>query len=131
LMMIALADSGLPADHPALANAARWVLGEEIRGPGDWQVRRPDLAPGGWAFEFDNDVYPDTDDTAEVVLALRRAGSRSPQNRAAIDRGWPGWPECSPRTAAGARSTRTTPASSSTSCRSATSARSSTRPRPT
>ena len=87
LTMIALADAGLPADHPALASAARWVLDEEIRGPGDWQVRRPDLAPGGWAFEFDNDVYPDTDDTAEVVLALRRAGPRSPQNRAAIDRG--------------------------------------------
>ena len=87
LTMIALADAGLPADHPALASAARWVLGEEIRGPGDWQVRRPDLAPGGWAFEFDNDVYPDTDDTAEVVLALRRAGPRSPKNQAAIDRG--------------------------------------------
>ena len=72
LTMIALADAGLPADHPALASAARWVLGEEIRGPGDWQVRQPDLAPGGWAFEFDNDAYPDTDDTAEVVLALRR-----------------------------------------------------------
>ena len=87
LTMIALADAGLPADHPALASAARWVLAEEIRGPGDWQVRRPDLAPGGWAFEFDNDVYPDTDDTAEVVLALRRAGPRSPVKQAAIDRG--------------------------------------------
>ncbi len=90
LTMIALADAGLPADHPALASAARWVLAEEIRGPGDWQVRRPDLAPGGWAFEFDNDVYPDTDDTAEVVLALRRAGPenpRSPGKQAAIDRG--------------------------------------------
>ena len=87
LTMIALADAGLPADHPALANAARWVLEEEIRGPGDWQVRRPDLAPGGWAFEFDNDVYPDTDDTAEVVLALRRAGPRRPEKQAAIDRG--------------------------------------------
>ncbi len=84
LVMIALADAGLPPDHPALSSAARWVLDEEIRGPGDWQVRRPDLAPGGWAFEFDNDVYPDTDDTAEVVLALRRAG---PRDQAAIDRG--------------------------------------------
>ena len=87
LTMIALADAGLPADHPALASAARWVLAEEIRGPGDWQVRLPDLAPGGWAFEFDNDVYSDTDDTAEVVLALRRAGPRSPGKQAAIDRG--------------------------------------------
>jgi squalene-hopene/tetraprenyl-beta-curcumene cyclase len=90
LTMIGLADAGLPPDHPALTRAARWVLGEEIRGPGDWQVRRPSLAPGGWAFEFDNDVYPDTDDTAEVVLALRRvAPTGLPGNEAkpAIERG--------------------------------------------
>jgi len=78
LAMIALADAGLPADHPALTGAADWLLGEEIHGPGDWQVRRPALAPGGWAFEFDNDNYPDIDDTAEVVLALRRVRLSSP-----------------------------------------------------
>ncbi len=39
-------------------------------------MQRPWLAPGGWAFEFDNDGYPDVDDTAEVVLALRRAARR-------------------------------------------------------
>jgi squalene-hopene/tetraprenyl-beta-curcumene cyclase len=72
LAMIALADAGLEGDHPALRKAAGWVLDEEIRGPGDWQVRRPGLAPAGWAFEFDNDGYPDVDDTAEVVLALAR-----------------------------------------------------------
>jgi len=72
LAMVALADAGVPADHPALQAAARWVLAEEIRGPGDWQVQRPGLAPSGWAFEFDNDGYPDVDDTAEVVLALGR-----------------------------------------------------------
>jgi squalene-hopene/tetraprenyl-beta-curcumene cyclase len=72
LAMVALADAGLPADHKALQAAARWVLAEEIRGPGDWQVQRPGLAPAGWAFEFDNDGYPDVDDTAEVVLALGR-----------------------------------------------------------
>jgi squalene-hopene/tetraprenyl-beta-curcumene cyclase len=72
LAMTALADAGLPPDHVALVSAAQWVLGEEIRGPGDWQVRRPALEPGGWAFEFENDGYPDIDDTAEVLLALRR-----------------------------------------------------------
>ncbi len=72
LAIVALSDAGLPADHEALVSAARWVVGEEIRGPGDWQVRRPALEPGGWAFEFDNDGYPDVDDTAEAVLALRR-----------------------------------------------------------
>src|SRR6516225_3418281 len=76
--MIALADAGLPADHPALTKSADWVLAEEITGPGDWRVRRPALSPGGWAFEFDNDNYPDIDDTAEVVLALRRVRLSSP-----------------------------------------------------
>jgi squalene-hopene/tetraprenyl-beta-curcumene cyclase len=84
LTMTALADAGLAPDDPSLTRAARWVLGEEIKGPGDWQVRRPGTAAGGWAFEFDNDNYPDTDDTAEVVLALRRTAVPS---RPAIDRG--------------------------------------------
>src|ERR1051326_4703598 len=89
LAVIALADAGLPADHPALVKAADWLLDEEITGPGDLQVRRPALAPGGWAFEFDNDIYPDIDDTAEVVLALRRVGVTGPDARrkAAISRG--------------------------------------------
>jgi squalene-hopene/tetraprenyl-beta-curcumene cyclase len=89
LAMIALADAGLPADDPALVRATDWMLEEEIAGPGDWQVRRPALAPGGWAFEFDNDNYPDIDDTAEVVLALRRVRGSGPDARrkAAISRG--------------------------------------------
>ncbi len=80
LAMTALADAGLPRSHPVMMSAARWVLSEEIRGPGDWQVRRPGLEPGGWAFEFDNDGYPDIDDTAEAVLALGRTQLRA----------WPG-----------------------------------------
>jgi squalene-hopene/tetraprenyl-beta-curcumene cyclase len=56
-----------------------------VRVRGDWAVRRPLLAPGGWAFEFDNDLYPDTDDTAEVVLALRR--SAVPDRDAVLRRG--------------------------------------------
>jgi squalene-hopene/tetraprenyl-beta-curcumene cyclase len=89
LAVTALADAGLPADHPAIRAAATWLLGEEIAGPGDWQVRRPHLAPGGWAFEFDNDIYPDIDDTAEVVLALRRsrADGGDAARRAAVERG--------------------------------------------
>jgi squalene-hopene/tetraprenyl-beta-curcumene cyclase len=72
LAVIALADAGLAPDHPALRRAARWLTGEEVRVRGDWSIRRPQLAPGGWAFEFANDNYPDIDDTAEVALALRR-----------------------------------------------------------
>ena len=88
LAVVALADAGLPPDHPAMARAADWLLAEEIPGPGDWQVRRPALAPGGWAFEFDNDGYPDIDDTAEAVLALRRTAPGA---------AGPGWPSPRPR----------------------------------
>ncbi|QPP05606.1 squalene--hopene cyclase [Streptomyces bathyalis] len=72
LATIALADAGVAPDHPALVKAADWMLGEQVLRRGDWSVRKPQLPPGGWAFEFHNDNYPDTDDTAEVVLALRR-----------------------------------------------------------
>jgi squalene-hopene/tetraprenyl-beta-curcumene cyclase len=74
LAVVALADAGVDGGDPAMTSAARWLVGEEVRVRGDWAVRRPDLEPGGWAFEFANDLYPDTDDTAEVVMALRRAG---------------------------------------------------------
>ena len=72
LAVLALSDAGVPPEDPALRGAGRWLLGQEIKIRGDWCVRRPNVAPGGWAFEFANDNYPDIDDTAEVVLALDR-----------------------------------------------------------
>jgi squalene-hopene/tetraprenyl-beta-curcumene cyclase len=86
LALTALLDAGLAADHPALVKAGEWLLAEEIRVPGDWSVKRPDLAPAGWAFEFANDGYPDIDDTAEVVLALARM-PEVPGAAAAVQRG--------------------------------------------
>ena len=79
LAVIALADAGLPPEHPALARAAGWLLGKEVRVRGDWAVRRPALPPGGWSFEFTNVNYPDVDDTAMVALALRRAAPPDPE----------------------------------------------------
>jgi squalene-hopene/tetraprenyl-beta-curcumene cyclase len=88
LAISALLDAGVPADDPAVLRATDWLLDEEIRVCGDWSVRRPSLAPGGWAFEFANDGYPDTDDTAEIVLALRRVDHLEPGRlRGAVDRG--------------------------------------------
>ena len=88
LAVIALADAGVAPGDDALVSAADWILREEIRVRGDWSARRPSLEPGGWAFEFANDTYPDIDDTAEVVLALRRAESHDEdRRRAAIERG--------------------------------------------
>ncbi|MFH2203893.1 MAG: squalene--hopene cyclase [Elusimicrobiota bacterium] len=68
---IALAESGLERGHPALVRAAEWLLSQEIRRPGDWRVKNTTGPIGGWAFEFNNEFYPDIDDTAMVMLALR------------------------------------------------------------
>jgi squalene-hopene/tetraprenyl-beta-curcumene cyclase len=73
LALVALGDAGVEPGHPAIERGARWLLAEEVRVAGDWAMHRRDLAPGGWAFEFENDWYPDVDDTAEVVLALRKS----------------------------------------------------------
>lgn len=82
LSLTALLDAGLDADHPALVGAADWLLTRQAERPGDWAVRRPRLAPGGWAFQFHNRSYPDNDDTAEAVLALRRVAH---PDRARVD----------------------------------------------
>jgi len=65
----ALGEAGL-AQSPALSRAADWLLAREIRRNGDWSVKRPWIEPSGWAFEFNNDWYPDIDDTAMVMLAF-------------------------------------------------------------
>ena len=71
LVVQALAESGIRPDDPMLESATRWLVDRQILAGGDWQVQAPELQPGGWAFEFHNNCYPDIDDTAEVVLALR------------------------------------------------------------
>jgi squalene-hopene/tetraprenyl-beta-curcumene cyclase len=75
----ALLDSGLPSDHPALVKAGEWVISKQVIKRGDWQVKNPGAEPGGWAFEFFNELYPDTDDTAEILLFLNRV--EIPDNR--------------------------------------------------
>ncbi|HJV35693.1 squalene--hopene cyclase [Geomonas sp.] len=71
LALKALTDSGVPTDHPSLVKAAEWLLDKEVRKPGDWKIKCPDLEPGGWAFEFLNDWYPDVDDSGFVMMALK------------------------------------------------------------
>jgi squalene-hopene/tetraprenyl-beta-curcumene cyclase len=76
LALWALMDAGLPRDHEAVRRAVDWLLAREVKKPGDWAVHLPDVCPGGWPFEFYNDQYPDTDDTAVVLCALTAAGHR-------------------------------------------------------
>jgi len=91
LALNALAESGLPEDHPALLRAARWLLDREVRERGDWAIHAKRAEPGGWYFEYANEFYPDCDDTAQVLTALSRVRFPDPaeeeRKRAAMDRG--------------------------------------------
>ncbi len=70
LASLALLASGLPPDHPALTQAAAWLLTTQITRAGDWAVTMPGVAPGGWYFQFENEFYPDVDDTAVALMVL-------------------------------------------------------------
>ena len=72
----ALGESGIAPDL-ALSRTADWLLTKEVRRKGDWAIKRPDVEPSGWYFEFANEFYPDIDDTAQVLLALHYAHASS------------------------------------------------------
>jgi squalene-hopene/tetraprenyl-beta-curcumene cyclase len=82
LALLGLAAAGVPAAEPPVARSIQWVLDEEVRARGDWAVRLPGVEPAGWAFEYENDLYPDVDDAAVVALALRELGA----GRSAVER---------------------------------------------
>jgi len=69
---IALREAGVAAEHPALRRSVAWLLSKEVRRKHDWAVRNVGHEAGGWFFEFNNEFYPDVDDTCMVVMALRR-----------------------------------------------------------
>ncbi|GEO82139.1 squalene-hopene cyclase [Pararhodospirillum oryzae] len=71
----ALQEAGLKAGDAPIARAHDWLRGRQILNVvGDWAHNRGHLRPGGWAFQYWNDYYPDVDDTAVVVMALDRSG---------------------------------------------------------
>jgi squalene-hopene/tetraprenyl-beta-curcumene cyclase len=78
LAITGLREAGIASDRPELIRAGEWILDNEVRKTGDWCIKVKGVEPGGWAFEFANEWYPDTDDTAEVLIALRllRLGTR-------------------------------------------------------
>jgi squalene-hopene/tetraprenyl-beta-curcumene cyclase len=74
LSLIALADAGQGLWSEAIAQGSHWLLDREVRRKGDWSIANPGLEPAGWFFEYRNGFYPDTDDTAMVLMALARSG---------------------------------------------------------
>src|SRR5712691_777370 len=70
--MFALGEAGVPANDPRMVKCADWILQKQVRNPGDWTVKNKKGKPAGWYFEFNNEFYPDIDDTAMVCLALSR-----------------------------------------------------------
>jgi squalene-hopene/tetraprenyl-beta-curcumene cyclase len=75
----ALGEAGVAKNDPRLLKAADWLLSKEVRHKGDWAESIKDVAPGGWYFEFNNEFYPDVDDSAQVLLALNCV--RNPRER--------------------------------------------------
>jgi squalene-hopene/tetraprenyl-beta-curcumene cyclase len=82
IVMICLHESGLPEDHPALKRGADWLMDREIRFRGDWKYKNTaNVEPSGWVFEYNNKWNPDVDDTAMVLLALRKIPTDNPARR--------------------------------------------------
>ncbi len=73
LVINTLVDSGYDADSEAVQKAADWLLSKQTTRKGDWAVKVPDVEPGGWYFEMENEYYPDVDDTIMVLMGLYKA----------------------------------------------------------
>ncbi len=73
----ALGESGVSPDDPRLTAAADWLLKKQVTHTGDWAVKNKKAVPAGWYFEFNNEFYPDVDDTAMVMMALARVNHPS------------------------------------------------------
>jgi squalene-hopene/tetraprenyl-beta-curcumene cyclase len=84
----AMMEAGVGA--PAVARALEWMKPRQVLDvKGDWADERPNVRPGGWAFQYNNAHYPDLDDTAVVVMAMDRGKQIAPaaDYREAIARG--------------------------------------------
>ena len=82
IVTMCLRESGIPENHPAMKKSAEWLMEKEIRFRGDWYHKNPvDVEPSGWVFEYANKWNPDVDDTAMVLLALRKVPTDNPKRR--------------------------------------------------
>ena len=72
LFINALIETGMPQEHPALQKACAYLVSRQTNTVGDWKFSSPDAEPGGWYFQFENEFYPDVDDSAVVLMALSK-----------------------------------------------------------
>jgi squalene-hopene/tetraprenyl-beta-curcumene cyclase len=87
----AMAEVAFGSDFPSapVQAASEWLAGKQILDvKGDWAVRRPDVAPGGWAFQYENAHYPDVDDTAVIGMLLHRNGDPAHEEAISRARDW-------------------------------------------
>jgi len=86
----AMNEAGGEAAMSSVKKGLDWLLPKQVLDvKGDWAVKRPELRPGGWAFQYNNDYYPDLDDTAVVVMSMDRIRRETGTSKydAAIARG--------------------------------------------
>src|ERR1700744_1374548 len=77
LVAHALMEAGGEKDEAAALETLKWLKPLQVLDvKGDWAEVKPDVRPGGWAFQYRNDHYPDLDDTAVVAMAMDRARTR-------------------------------------------------------
>ncbi len=81
LSLSAITEGGAQSNHPAVQHAVEWLFDQQIFVPGDWCDQAKGLTPGGWAFQYENDKYPDVDDTGMVLMALIRAGAQDKEHK--------------------------------------------------
>ncbi len=96
LTQLAMLDCGLDCSHPAFLKSLEYTLEQQILAKGDWKIKSPQGEPGGWAFEYENDCYPDIDDTAVAMIVLARSSATHPQSerlQGAVKRAL-GWISC-------------------------------------
>jgi len=82
LVCHALMEAGGERPAAQAVKGLEWLVGKQVLDvKGDWAARRPDVRPGGWAFQYANPHYPDLDDTAVVVMAMDRARKKAGDKR--------------------------------------------------
>ncbi|EKD42435.1 MAG: hypothetical protein ACD_73C00155G0001 [uncultured bacterium] len=69
----ALLDAGVSTSDNRLTNSGNWLISKQVLNTyGDWSQKNKKALPGGWSFEFENEYFPDVDDTLQILKVLQR-----------------------------------------------------------